>query len=183
MSGGSLLLSREPGLSANDSSGRTSSSSTAARHHVQRRTQSGSRLLLERKRSAMDVFELYCALAAVLGFVGFLLTLVAARDEACQVMFTGGSYREGTLTRWPSTISELNSDWASARGRLFFGFMLSTAGLLFASRMPYELDTVNLEEATRDMDGEQAAAHAVASESIVCCFADCGPACDWPCSK
>lgn len=89
-------------------------------------------------------------------------------------------YREGTLTRWPSTISELNSDWSSARGRLFFGFMLSTAALLFASRMPYELDTVKLEEEVADADQASSAAGQAADDRHVCCLADCGPACDWP---
>jgi hypothetical protein len=140
---------------------------------------SHSQLHATRRAASFDVHELYCLLAVVLGGIGFALTVVAAEDEACGVVSSSTtSYREGMLTRWPSTISELNSDWHSARGRLFFGFMLSTAALLFASRMPYELDNILLEETASTEDSTED----TWDESVVCCCADCGPACDWPCS-
>eukprot|EP01043_Picozoa_sp_COSAG02_P076061 COSAG02_NODE_15978_length_1123_cov_1.556641_2_plen_204_part_00 len=93
----------------------------------------------------MEIFAAQCAVGGVLGFVGFALTLLAAKDEACGIVdHPEHGYDHLTLTRWPSTISELNSDWQSARGRLFFGFMLATAALLYASRMPDELDRQSL---------------------------------------
>jgi hypothetical protein len=133
-----------------------------------------------RREAGSNVYALYCALAVLLGLTGFCLTMVASYDEVCGD-FPNLNYEDGTLTRWPSTISELSSDWSSARGRLFFGFMTVRArahpwrtvshrdefapasnnpatwlglpicaqvssALLFVSRMPYELDTLPLEE-------------------------------------
>ena len=121
-----------------------------------------------RVQQGYSVFEMYCFIAVILGVVGFGLTLVAAKDEVCG-NFPDLDYSEGKLTRWPSTISELNSDWQSARGRLFFGFMVAASGLLFVSRTPYELDTLPVEEHNRNnpldvgVDG-----------MYVCCCADCG---------
>lgn len=116
---------------------------------------------------------MYCVVAASLGFIGFVLTLVASAAEVCGIMeHANAQYSTATLTHWPSTISELNSDWQSSRGRIFFGFMLSTAALLFASKMPYELDTLPMEE--KDVGPADAV--------YVCCFADCAP-CDVPCSR
>ena len=117
------------------------------------------------------IFAAQCAVGGVLGFIGFSLTLVAAADEACGIVaHPERGYELGTLTRWPSTISELNSDWQSARGRLFFGFMLATAALLYVSRMPDELDRLPFEKRGHD-DGE-------AAKVYVCCLADCGPGCE-----
>ena len=48
----------------------------------------------------------------------------------------------------------------------------TTAGLLSASRMPFELDTVEITEHDQRRP-----------EDHVCCLADCGPACTWPCSS
>jgi hypothetical protein len=75
-----------------------------------------------RREAGSNVYALYCALAVLLGLTGFCLTMVASYDEVCGD-FPNLNYEDGTLTRWPSTISELSSDWSSARGRLFFGFM------------------------------------------------------------
>ena len=46
----------------------------------------GGRLAQQRQLSALSVFELYCMLAAMLGGIGFGLTIVAAYDEACGVL-------------------------------------------------------------------------------------------------
>ena len=128
-------------------------------------------------------YILYCFTAAVLGFAGFWLTLVASYAEVCAVVEDpSATYSSrGTLTHWPSTISELNSDWKSARGRLFFGFMLATSALLFASRMPYELDTLPLEELAFKETG--ATPDARSEPQHVCCLADCGTRCDWTCAQ
>jgi hypothetical protein len=52
--------------------------------------------------------------------------------------------------------------WAcrdSARGRLFFGFMLATAALLSASKMPYMLDSLPFEEPDEDDQQQQQPAY------------------------
>jgi hypothetical protein len=117
----------------------------------------------------MEIFAAQCAVGGVLGFVGFALTLLAAKDEACGIVdHPEHGYEHLTLTRWPSTISELNSDWQSSRGRLFFGFMLATAALLYVSRMPDELDRLPFERRT----------HREGGKVYVCCLADCGPGCE-----
>jgi hypothetical protein len=117
----------------------------------------------------MQIFAAQCFLGGVLGFVGFTLTLVAAADEACAIIHhPEHGYEHLTLTRWPSTISELNSDWQSARGRLFFGFMLATAALLYVSRMPEQLDRLPFERRI----------HRNGEHVYVCCLADCGPGCE-----
>jgi hypothetical protein len=177
-------------------------SSTRARRQLAQWSQSSASVLMStptstrswlhanRRAASFDVHELYCLLAVVLGAIGFGLSVVASSDEACGVVnWPATAYSAGMLTRWPSTISELNSDWDSARGRLFFGFMLSTAGLLFASRMPYELDTVVLEESSVAVDGEEEEEGEGEGEDdepflqeIVCCCVDCGPACNWSCA-
>jgi hypothetical protein len=67
------------------------------------------------RRQAVDnAYIVYCLLAAFMGFIGFALTLLASYDEVCGVVDSPSiwSYREGTLTRWPATVSELNSDWS-----------------------------------------------------------------------
>ena len=115
------------------------------------------------------LFAGQCVAGALLGFIGFGLTLLAASEEACGIADDpNAGYAEGTLTRWPSTVSELNSDWQSARGRLFFGFMLVTAGLLYVSRMPDHLDRLPFERHLRE--------HERGSSNHVFCLADCGPA-------
>ena len=107
----------------------------------------------------LAIHAVQAVLAGLLGFTGFALTLLAAADEACGIVNNPEvGYRDGVLTRWPSTISELNSDWASARGRLFFGFMLVTSGLLYLSRMPDELDRLPFERGARKYTGNSATA-------------------------
>ena len=81
----------------------------------------------------------YCCLGCLLGFVGFGLTLMSAIADVCHN--PEGTREEGVLPRWPSTVSEINSDFSSGRGRLFFGFMLVSSAFLFAARMPTALDS------------------------------------------
>lgn len=85
----------------------------------------------------------YCCLGCMLGFVGFGLTLISAIADVCDN--PEGGQEDGVLPRWPSTVSEINSDFGSGRGRLFFGFMLATSGFLFAAQMPTSLDTPRFE--------------------------------------
>ena len=81
----------------------------------------------------------YCCLGCLLGFVGFGLTLMSAIADVCHN--PEGTREDGVLPRWPSTVSEINSDFSSGRGRLFFGFMLVSSAFLFAAHMPTALDT------------------------------------------
>eukprot|EP01047_Picozoa_sp_COSAG01_P003748 COSAG01_NODE_115_length_25561_cov_103.183450_9_plen_948_part_00 len=177
-------------------------------------------LALEAQRARARTYALYGVVACLLGFVGFALTLIASYAEACQVVDSpeSATYAYGMLTRWPSTVSELNSDWNSARGRLFFAFMLATSAMLFASRMPFELDTLPFErspaspppptttssattphpepepESTAVLTEQPWAAGATmgspgdgydagSADPHVCCLADCGPRCDFPCHR
>jgi hypothetical protein len=123
-----------------------------------------------------ELFAGQCVAGGLLGFLGFGLTVLAASKEACGIVNDPDSgYAEGTLTRWPSTVSELNSDWQSARGRLFFGFMLVTAGLLYLSRMPDHLDRLPFERHPGRLNER-------GSSDRVFCLADCGPGCEtFPC--
>lgn len=163
---------------------------------------SSTRALSRSSAGSGQAFGIYCMLGSVLGFVGYALTIVASVAELCDIVDNvDAAYNSpGTLTRWPSTISELNSDFTSARGRLFFGFMLATATLLFLSKMPYELDSLPFEESleppenTGDRQGEDhtqgQAAEAAARQRAwdaytpsaphVCCLADCAPCCEFP---
>ncbi len=113
---------------------------------------SGAELHIEESRDDLDTVRRsvsgrthawYCCLGSMLGFVGFGLTLISAIADVCHN--PEGNQEDGVLPRWPSTVSEINSDFGSGRGRLFFGFMLATSGFLFAAQMPTSLDTPQFE--------------------------------------
>ena len=106
----------------------------------------------ERHQSAGRTHAWYCLLGVLFGVVGFCLTLISATADVCAN--PDGTQKEGVLPRWPSTVSEINSDFNSGRGRLFFGFMLATSGFLYLSHMPNCLDTPNFENDELDVDGD-----------------------------
>jgi hypothetical protein len=107
----------------------------------------GIDLRSQRAASAGRQHSLFCCLGVVLGGVGFWLTLASAEMDVCER--PDGEQSDGTLLRWPSTISEINSDFASGRGRMFFAFMLVTSGFLYKSHMPNCLDTPQFENELR----------------------------------
>ena len=68
-----------------------------------------------------DLQAAYCFLACVLGLLGYWLTLIAAKGDLCDDANAESQQATGdragsdlhaheTLVRWPSTVSELNSD-------------------------------------------------------------------------
>ena len=81
----------------------------------------------------------YCLMACAFGLVGFSLTLYSANKDLCPENYPN-ELTSKSLTRWPSTVSELNSDWSTGRGRLFFSFMLVTSVMLLAAKVPYTLE-------------------------------------------
>ena len=82
---------------------------------------------------------MYCFIACAFGLIGFGLTLDSANEDLCPVNYPN-ELTSKSLTRWPSTVSELNSDWSTGRGRLFFSFMLVTSVMLLAAKVPYTLE-------------------------------------------
>jgi hypothetical protein len=92
----------------------------------------------------------YTCLACVLGVGGFGLTMLSSEQALCateaEVKVTqtsgGGGADNPGLVRWPSTVSELGSDFSTGRGRLFLAFMLITGALLLSAQVPYQVDIV-----------------------------------------
>ena len=83
----------------------------------------------------------YTVIACAAGCGGFALTVVAAYVDLCNA-------DNDQFQRWPSTVSELNSDFRTGRGRIFFGSMLMTSVFLLAAKVPYRVDPLRSDALT-----------------------------------
>jgi len=79
----------------------------------------------------------------VFGMLGFLVAFMIGLLNFFHrtVNFQGHPYASGH-GYWPATVSEMVYEWNSPEGRIFFGFCLISAFLIFQSWYPYELRNV-----------------------------------------
>jgi len=98
-----------------------------------------------RSHAHMDVSHRFrsptlLAIGSICGILGFFLAfLIGLYDFYMhKTNFIGQPFASGH-GYWPPTVSEMVSDWNSPQGRIFFGFCLIAAILLFQSWYPYEL--------------------------------------------
>jgi len=91
-------------------------------------------------RFKSPVLLLWGGVFGVMGFVvAFCIGLLNFFTRHCD--FNGVAYKSGN-GYWPATVSEMVYEWNSAEGRIFFGFCLISAFLIFQSWYPYELRNV-----------------------------------------
>lgn len=76
-----------------------------------------------------------CFVGCAVGLAGFILSAAsAAKDFSSEV---GPNKR---FVIWPHTVSELDSDFGTARGRLFSTFMTLSGLLILFAWVPFQLD-------------------------------------------
>ena len=85
------------------------------------------------RRDALKQKAFLLQMGCLIGIVGIWMAILAATSDLAS----------GSLVIWPSTLSELCSDFTTGRGRIFFGCLILAAMLVFGSWFPAELDPRN----------------------------------------